>query len=324
MKVLKSFGPQDLRVVEVEVPKPKQGQVRIKVKASGICGSDRWIWGSEKSNFIGGHEVAGEVEALGEGVTSLKLGDPVMVNNVGGCGICRACKAGAFVLCPAWDGSGDVNNGFGEYLVAPARNCVRILPGLDFIDGALIMDNWGTPYGAIKKVCVEPGVDVLVNGCGPIGQAAVGICKALGAYIIACDPIAYRRELALQNGASAAYSPEELPVDSVDVVLECSGDGKAYEPCLKALRIGGKMAAIGENANLTLQPSDLIIRRSLSLIGSWYSTLPQAEELMQLALQGRINVKSFLTHKPSLEEVPGLFGSIINRDAGLMKCIIVL
>jgi len=332
MKVIKAFGPQDLRVVEVPIPEPGSGHVRIKVRASGICGSDKWIWsvGGFTDN-IAGHEVAGEVDKLGDGVHSFNIGDPVMINNVGGCGTCQACRSGAFVLCPTWNGSLDVNNGFGEYLIAPVRNCMRLLPGLDFIDGALIMDNWGTPYGGIKRVGITPGTDVVVNGCGPIGQAAVGLTKAMGAYVIAVDPNKWRREYALKNGADAALAPEELPTTvrnltdglGVHVVLECSGSGKAYDNCLKSLRHDGSLVSIGEHAEVTFNSSDEIVRRSLKIIGSWYSTMPQAAELMQLALSGRINLKSFLTKTVSLEEVPGIFGSLMACDEGMLKCVIV-
>jgi len=332
MKVMKAFGPQDLRIVEVPMPEPEPGTVRIKVRASGICGSDKGIWYTkEKRDRVAGHEAAGEVDKLGEGVTSLAVGDRVMINNVGGCGICPSCRAGAFVLCPDRSGSKDVGNGFGEYLIAPARNCLRILPGLDFIDGALIMDNWGTPFGGIRRGQITQGMDALVSGCGPIGQAAIGLLKAMGVFVIAADPVEWRRNFALRNGADAAVNPDELPEAAkkltnglgVHAVLECSGNGKAYDNCMKSLRIGGNLVTIGEHAELTLRPSELIIRRSLSVIGTWYSTLPQASEVMQLALQKRINVRSFLTHTITLDEVPGLFGSIVNCDEGFLKCMIV-
>ena len=148
MKVIKAFGPGDLRVIEKPMPEPGPGYVRVKVRASGICGSDKWLWFvKNETDSIAGHEIAGEVDKLGEGVTSLSVGDRIMINNVVGCGVCPACRAGEFVLCPSWNGSLDVNNGFGEYVITPVRNCMRLLPGLDFIDGALMMDNWGTPYG---------------------------------------------------------------------------------------------------------------------------------------------------------------------------------
>jgi threonine dehydrogenase-like Zn-dependent dehydrogenase len=332
MKVIKAFGPKDLRVTEAPVPEPPPGHVRIKVRASGICGSDKWVWTvKEASDSVAGHEVAGEVDKLGEGVHSLSPGDRVAVNNVGGCGICPACRMGAFVRCPFWDGSLDVNNGFGEYLTAPARNCMKLLPGIDFIDGALIMDNWGTPYGAVQRGKIQPGMDVLVNGCGPIGQAAVALCKAFGAGVMAADPVPWRREAALRQGAAKVFSPPDLPGAvresteglGVHTVLECSGNGAAYGNCLASLRIGGELIAVGEHAEYGYQSSEPIIRRSLSIIGTWYSTMHQGLEVMQLAASGRINLKSFLTHTVTLDEVPGMFESVMNLDDGITKCVIV-
>ena len=108
------------------------------------------------------------------------------------------------------------------------------------------------------------------------------------------------------------------------VVLECSGYGPVYEPALQALRTGGDLVAIGEHADFHFNPSDQVIRRSLSIIGSWYSTMPQAAEVMQLALSGQINLKSFLTHTISLEEIPAMFKSIMELKAGIMKCVVVI
>jgi threonine dehydrogenase-like Zn-dependent dehydrogenase len=332
MKVIKAFGPQDLRVVEAPVPEPGPGYVRVKVRASGICGSDKPIWHVKSaSDYVVGHEVAGEVDALGGGVTSLAAGDRVMINNVVGCGVCPACRAGEFVFCPHRDGQNDVGNGYGEYVVAPARNCARILPGLSFVDGALIMDNWGTPYGGILRGRIRQGMDVLVSGCGPIGRAAIALLKAFGAYVIAADPVEWRRSAALQGGADRAVPPEALPgaardaTDGLGVhaVMECSGNGNAYENCMKSLRCGGTMVAIGEGAEFMLRPSAQMIHRFLTITGTWYSTLPHVGEVMQLALQGRINLQSFLTHTITLDEVPALFGPIVNCEDGIAKCVIV-
>jgi len=331
MKVIKAFGPGDLRVVEKPVPEPKFGYVRVKVRASGICGSDKWLWSVPSENdSVAGHEIAGEVDKLGEGVANLSVGNRVMINNVVGCGACPACRAGEFVLCPQWNGSADVNNGFGEYVIAPERNCLRLLPGLDFIDGALIMDNWGTPYSALERSGIKPGTDVLVSGCGPIGQAATALACAMGAYTIAVDPLPYRREAALRNGAKAAFSPDELPEAAkkltnglgVHKVFECSGSGKAYKNCLNSLCIGGSLTAIGEHADIQVNSSDLI-RRRLSIGGTWYSTMRQAGEVMGLALTKKINPRCFLTHTAALEQVPEIFGSVVGFGDELLKCMIV-
>ena len=332
MKVLRAFGRNDLRVVEAPIPDPGPGYVRIKVRASGICGSDKWLWnvGGEVRMVIG-HEVAGDVDAVGEGVRSLAAGDRVMVNNVVGCGECAYCRAGSFVLCPRWDGKDDVNNGFGEYLAAPARNCVRLLPGLDYVDGALIMDNWGTPYGAIRRAGIEGGMDVLVNGCGPIGQASVALLASMGVCALAVDPIEGRREAALRGGARAAFTPDELPAAAhkatggagVHAAFDCSGKGASYGNLLRSLKCEGTLVTIGEEAECTLKPSEQLIRRALTIMGTWYSTIPHATEVMHLAAQGRIDVRSSLTHTVTLEEAARMYGSIVNCEEGIIKCVIV-
>lgn len=331
MKVVKVFGLRDLRLADAPVPQPGFGCVRVKVKASGICGSDKWVWFQEHpSDNIAGHEVSGEVDLLGEGVTALGVGDRVIINNVVGCGVCPACRAGEFVFCPKWDWRNDVNNGFGEYVVTPARNCMRLPDCLDYIDGALIMDNWGTPYANMLRGNVQAGMDVLVNGCGPIGQAAIALCRERGAYVIAADPVKWRRQAALKQGAHHALGPEELPCAAqkltdglgVHVVMECSGAGASYENCLASLRIGGTLVAVGEHAEYTYNSSD-IIRRSLNIASTWYSTLPHAAEVMQMALQKRIDLRSFLTHTVRLEDVPRMFASLMSLEDGIMKCVIV-
>ena len=336
MKVIQGFGPGDLRVVKVPVPSPAEGQVLVKVRASGICGSDKWIWYvKEHTTKVAGHEIAGEVVELGKGVSSLSVGDRVIVNNVGGCGSCPACRAGAFVLCEHWDGSKDVNNGYGEYAVAPARNCQALDPRLSFTEGALLMDNWGTPYGGIRRMSVRPGDIVVVFGLGPIGQAAVSLLKKLKhAYVVGVDPVPFRRGHAIAMGADLALSPDEDVAGRVKAigdgvgghfVMECSGHGKAYETGLSLLRIGGVFVCIGEEAEYGLRPSENVLRRALTVQGSWYSTMPQGYELQRLAASGEIEPTAFLTHRvQSLEALPEMFGNIIGCQDGLLKCVIEL
>jgi threonine dehydrogenase-like Zn-dependent dehydrogenase len=120
MKQIKAFGPKDLRMVETEIPLFGTGEVLIDVKACGICGSDKWFWhGDEPTDYVAGHEVAGEVIAVGTGVQGLSVGDRVTVNNVKGCGQCRDCLAGEFVRCTHT--IEHMGFGFSEYVVVPER-----------------------------------------------------------------------------------------------------------------------------------------------------------------------------------------------------------
>lgn len=335
MRVVKAFGPGDLRVVEAPTPIPRKGEVLVAVKASGICGSDKWYWSVPgPTDSVAGHEVAGQVAAIGEGVQRLQVGDRVAVNNVVGCGSCPECREGRFVRCPHWDGTRDVNHGLSEYIVAPEANCMRLHDSISYEAGCLIFDNWGTPYGGVERAGVNADDEVLVSGCGPIGLCAVVHAKIRGARVIAVDPLPYRREAAIAMGADAAVAPDDdiaarikqlSSPNGPSVVLECSGSGKAYLTGLSALRVGGTFVAIGEHAHFDFHPSDHLIRKHLNLLGSWYTTMEQGREVQAMMVEGKItNPTAFVTHRVTLDEVPEVFGKVCTCSDNILKAVVLL
>lgn len=332
MRVIKAFGPRDLRLVEAPAPLSGEGEVLIEVRASGICGSDKWFWREGPPDTVAGHEVAGTVAALGPGAHRLRVGDRVAVNNVVGCGRCAECRAGRFVRCPRRPGT-DVNNGFGELLTAPERNCLLLDERLCYEAGCLIFDNWGTPYAALNAAGVVGGDDLVVSGCGPIGLAAVVLAKERGAFVIAADPLAYRRDAALRLGADVVLAPDDgLPAAvreltdgaGARVLLECSGKGDAYEAGLSCLRIGGVFVAVGEGAEYLLRPSDLLIRRHLVLLGSWYTTMADGRAVQDLMLRGGFDPSAFVTHRVSLPEVPEAMARVCTCADEVLKTVILI
>lgn len=328
MKTLRPFAPHDLRIVDMPEPQPARGEVKIAVRASGICGSDKWYWESGPTDSIAGHEVCGQVIALGDGVTRLRVNDRVAVNNVVGCGVCAHCLAGRFVRC-ANRPNRDVNNGFCEFLVAPERNCLVLHERVSYADGCLIFDNWGTPYAALNRGSVGADDTLVVSGLGPIGISAAIQGKLRGARVIAVDPVAYRREFALRVGADAAIAPDaqalrELTGDGPTVWVECSGRGAAYEMGLSSLRAEGRFVCVGEHAEYLLHPSDYVIRNNLSILGTWYSTMSEGEEVQQMMVQGRIQPQAFVTHTVSLEEAPAAFARSVEMRDNTLKTIILM
>lgn len=332
MKAVRSFGAGDVRLVTVPDPVPTEGQVLIQITATGICGSDKWMWRHpEPVTQIIGHEVAGRVIALGPGVKHLRVGQRVAVNNVGGCGHCPACRAGDFILCPQWDGSLDINGGYAERVSAWERNCLPVPDELDDEAACLIFDNFGTPYGALERGEVHHGDDVLITGLGPIGMAAVILAKLRGAYVVAADPLPFRRDFALRLGADAALPPDEqLPAAvreltsglGVRVALECSGKGPAYPLAFASLRVGGTLVSVGEGAQIVLHPSDQIIRRTLRIQGSWYSGMQQGRQVMELMRSRQIDPHVLVTHRGSLEELPAIYRTVCEVEQGVMKAVI--
>jgi threonine dehydrogenase-like Zn-dependent dehydrogenase len=329
MKTVKAFGPKDLRLVEVPKPVPGEGEVLIAVKVCGVCGSDKWFWEvSEPTDYVAGHEVAGQVAAVGPGVHWLQVGDRVAVNNVRGCGHCPACRAGQYVRCPQLSHMG---HGFSEFVTVPERNCLRLHPTISYEAGSLIFDLWGTPYAALGRAGVSHTDDVVIFGCGPIGLAAVALAKHYGAYVIAIDPLAYRREAAQRNGANVVLSPDDI--DTVrdltsgigaSVILECSGKGAAYTQAFSAVRIGGTLVSVGEGAAFECKPSDMLIHRHLNWLGSLYTSMEQGQQVQNLMVQQHIDPMSFVTHRFTLEELPQAFGKVVECTDEILKAIILM
>ena len=276
--------------------------------------------------------MAGEVVALGPGIKRLRPGDRVALNNVVGCGACPACRAGNYVMCPNWDGSRDVNGGFAELVLAPERNCLKLDEAIDYETGCLLFDNWGTPFSALEKAGVKNGDDVVVSGCGPIGLGAVGLARLRGVFVIAVDPLPSRQQTAVQMGAEVALAPgADLPAAvrqhtsglGAHFVIECSGRGAAYPLGLAALRHGGTLVSVGEEAKFELHPSDVIIRRALRILGSWYSSMAQGRQVQDLVLQNKINPKVLVSHRAPLAEFPRLFQQVCEQPETVTKAVII-
>jgi len=202
-------GVGGLALTEHDVPEPGPGEIRIKVAAAGICGTDMQIyhWAPRMARRMAlprilGHEVSGSVDAIGDGVERVAIGDHVSLESHIFCGACEPCRRGRAHLCEATRYPGiDIDGAFAEYLVVPASIAWRNPKTLPHEVAAML-----EPLGIAVHACLEgSGVkdqSVLVNGCGPIGLMAVTAARALGAArIAAADPNPLRRGQALKMGA---------------------------------------------------------------------------------------------------------------------------
>jgi threonine dehydrogenase-like Zn-dependent dehydrogenase len=331
MKQLKAFGPKDLRVVETKEPHiDSEYNVLLDIYACGICGSDKWYWSVKSpARTIAGHEVAGRVIAVGEGVRQVKVGDRVAVNNVKGCGYCGECSQGRFVFCA--NGITHIGGGFSERIAVPEANCLILDDDIGYVEGSLIFDNWGTPYAAIQRAGIKPSDSVAVIGCGPIGLAAVALCTAIGARVLAIDPIPERLVAAATMGAMKCLAPSEVTkedvrafslADGVDCVLECSGKSASYDLAGSITRIGGVVAAIGEGAAIPWSSSTMI-HKHLTLVGSLYSTMRDGQEIQRLMRSHIIQPLSLVTHQFTMEQLPQVFGDIVECRNGILKAVMV-
>ena len=325
MKSVYLPGNKEVVVRDVDPPRPGHAEVRIAVKASCICRSDMSLYygnailgGVEPGRFICGHEPAGFVEELGQGVTTLRVGDRVAVHLALGCGTCPACRRGIFHLCPTWKCIGfTADGGNADYMVVPERNCLRIPDSMSFVAAAISTDAFGTLYSACKKLELS-GISTLgIWGMGPMGASGILAARALGARVVALDPIAERREFALKLGADLVLDPTAPGVldaikefshgDGLNAAIDCSGNPAAQNMALDSVRPFGKVAFVGESKETTIRPSEQLIRKQISLIGSWYFGIAEYAEIAELLVSRKIDLTQLATHTFSLDEAPEAF-----------------
>ena len=306
---------EDFNIEEVDLADPGPGQVRVKVHACGICRSDlSALEGKETIQFpaVLGHEAAGAIEAVGEGVTSVKEGDSVVLSWTPACGHCPACKRGEVHLCRGismtTERKGPLSQGgegldrfmglgaFCEHIVVPEAMAIPITSTLDPIHSCLIGCGVTTGFGAaVNTAAIRWGESVAVLGCGGVGLAAIQGARIAGAaQIFAVDPIAQRRQVALNVGATAAFDPsnaiEKIMAATsigVDVSIECVGQTATMQDCFNLIREGGRAIVVGLPAftELLTIPAIMLLREKV-LTGSIYGSSTPSIDFQKIAALG--------------------------------------
>lgn len=312
-----------LAVETVADPTPGEGQVVLKVGRCGICGSDLHMAEGHGFSFddgaVPGHEVSGEVVALGKGVERLKLGDRVAVLPFLSCGRCAACLAGDPMGCPQQRmmGAFGVNGGYAEYLLADEIWCVKLPKSLGFDDGALV-EPLAVSLRANRVSGIRPGDRVLVMGAGAIGLAAAYWARLSGAERVAVSATSNRREaMARAIGAGAFITPDpELTLaqqataalgGEADIVFECAGVPGSLDQAVSAVRRRGMIASPGFCWTPDrFTPVGAMIKEVTIKYTNVYET--REFEIAAGALDnGHVEPRAMITEEVSLDAAPAAF-----------------
>lgn len=317
----------------VPVPTIADHQALVRVKRVGICGSDieyyrHFVCGAfaAKEPFVLGHEFSGEIAAVGAAVQGLKPGTRVTVDPSTPCYKCDYCHSGRYNLCRkmVFLGSASTNphtdGGMRDYVVMNAANCLPIPDSMSFAEAAFI-----EPLSIALHACNHPrtlvGQSVLVFGAGTIGMLVMLTARAYGAArVTMIDPVAARRERAVQLGASAAFDPAD--VDGIakngeyQVVMEASGAPPAVVAAITTVARGGAVVLIGTITRDVTIPANLIMVREITVFGS-FRTRHTFETGIALIADGRINVKPIITHEFPISQVAEAFAA--TRDGSALK-----
>lgn len=306
-----------LVALELERPTPVPGEVLVRVRAAGICHSDAHYRAgrsaSLKAPITLGHEVAGEVAALGAGVTSHAVGDRVCLHYLVTCGACGHCKAGREQYCATGQMIGHHRDGgYAEYIAVPARNAVPLPAAIPFAHGAAMMCSSSTSLHALRRGRLVAGETVAVVGVGGLGISAVQLARALGASaVFAVDLDATKLDVAARFGAIPVRAGEVDAVEAVregtagrgvDVALELIGTPGTMRQSLRMLAVHGRAVIAG----LSRSPMEVDTYRELlgpetELIGANDHLLAELPFLLELAARKALDLTDVVVRSVPLE-----------------------
>lgn len=333
MKAAVFYGKHDLRVQEIDKPTAKAGQVLIKVMACGICGTDVHIFNGDEGAAptpVGtalGHEFAGIVEEIGEGVTAVKVGDRVCVDPNEMCGECYYCKSGIGHYCENMGGIGTVvNGGFAQYCAVPQSQVYKIADSTTY-ERAAMTEPLACCLHGIDMCNISCGDTVLVIGGGMIGLLMLQLARISGAgKIIILEPVAKKREEAKALGADICIDPlsqnvkevlAQEGVERISTVIECVGKPSTMS---QAIDLAGNKATVmlfgltAPGDEISIKPFE-IFKKELIITASYINPYTQ-KRAIDLIDANRVDVSSMVYRVAPLEELPSILSDGKERAKG--------
>ena len=337
MRVAMYYNNRDVRLEESPVPKIGAGELLLEIHASGICGSDVMEWYRiKKAPLVLGHEVAGRIVEVGEGVERYKVGDRVFVSHHIPCNTCYYCLNGRHTVCETLHTTNFDPGGFAEYVRVPRLNTDRgvfPLPDEVSFETAVFIEPLACVLRAQRLARLRPGQAVLILGSGISGLLHLMLARALGAgRIITTDVHEYRLQAAKRFGADAAFHAHEDIAAHLralndgrlaDLVIACVGVLPAFEQALRCVDRGGTVlffAPTDEGVHLSV-PVNEFWRNGITLMPSYGNSPFDAVQAIELLRAGRVRPDPMITHRLGLEETEKGFQLV--SDAGASLKVIV-
>jgi (R,R)-butanediol dehydrogenase/meso-butanediol dehydrogenase/diacetyl reductase len=349
MKAARFHGPGDIRIEDVPEPQVQPGTVKVEVEWCGICGTDlhEYLEGpifaptgeaphpltGESIPITLGHEFAGVVHELGEGVTDLRVGDRVVVEPYLVCGTCDACRQGRYNVCQSlgFIGLSGQGGGFSQFVVAE-RRWIHPLGELGTDVGALV-EPLAVAYHAVRLSGAQPGHTALVFGAGPIGLVTTAALRAAGVEeIIVVEPADVRKAKAPGAGADHIIDPTQVEVVAAvheltkgrgaDVSFECAGIDQVLRSAIQSTRVGGtcvNVAIWGHEASVAM--NDLVFRE-VNLLGSLAYANDHPATIEMIA-SGKVDPYQFITGRIDLDDIVKLgFEELIENKEENVKILV--
>ena len=322
-------GERQIEMMEFPDPTPGPGEVVVEMKASGMCGSDLHQYRRSKSGgaaigglpvnpdpVIAGHEPCGVVAAIGAGVSDkmARNGQRVMVHHYKGCTVCDHCRSGWSQLCqeePVLVYGNNAHGGHARYLNVPAFTLVPLADELSFTTGAAISCGTGTAYGALRRLKISGDDTIALFGQGPVGLSATQLAAAMGARVIALDVSPERLARAKEFGAWETVNPrsndpvgaiKDLTHGGADFTVDTSSQPEGRIAAVRSAKVWGTVAFVGERNNVTIDVSPDMLRKQLTIIGSWTFSWQGQADCARFVVERKVDVEKLFTHRWKLDQ----------------------
>lgn len=347
MKAARWHGRHDVRIEDVPEPSPQPGQVKIKVHYCGICGTDlhEYIEGpmfiAEQphplTNYgapvIIGHEYAGEIVELGEGVTGWQVGDRVALEGYWVCFDCYYCERHEYNRCVGLAFHGmSAPGGLAEYVCAPTYQLYAVDPSVSREASALV-EPIAVSVRAVNRTAPKLGENAIIIGAGPIGLAILQVLRAAGIERVAVvEPSRRRREMAREFGAKLILDPAQDDVQQAsaemtrgigfDMAFECAGVDQAYQAAVNTTRKGARICLVSQ----TNQPFRLFVNdigfAERELIGT-VAYCGEFATAIDLIASGEVRAEDMITAKIPLEQLVSVgYHELMHNSANQVKIIV--
>ena len=287
-----------------EVPDPEPGYALVRIEACGVCGSDLFLqkggFGADKFPVVPGHEAAGRVEAVGDGVDPGWVGRQVALYYIDAPGDSKWARSGSINVGPQVSRMGvDVDGAFARYATRPLSTLIPVDPEMDPAIVAVCTDALATPYHALTAIAqVTVGEHVVVIGPGGIGSNAVQIAALLGAEVTVVGRSQTKLDQSLRLGARSALpsvagvdAVREAAVGNIDVVLECSGHPEMARFAIECAGYRARVVMVGASTDAMTVTSGELIWRELSVMGSRGFTPRDIRKVLDLVREGRLSTE---------------------------------
>ena len=338
MRVAMWYSNRDVRLEEMPTPQIGRGELLVRVEASGICGSDVMEWYRlDKAPLVLGHEIGGQIAAVGDGVDNYQEGDRVSAAHHVPCNTCHYCLSGHHTVCETLRQTNFDPGGFAEYIRLPAINVDRgvfLLPDEVSYEQATFIEPLACILRGQRRAHMQPGQSVLIIGSGIAGLLHLQLARTLGAgCVVATDVVDYRLKAAQHFGADATFHAEDdLPTRLrqvnqgrlADVVIVCTGATSAITQALQSVAPGGTVlffAPTAPDVTIPLSINNLFWRNDITLTTSYAGSPADYMTALELLRARRINVDEMITHRLSLEEA-GIGFQLVANAQDSIKVII--